>query len=123
MTDTAINPTPTIDRLYILSWEEEDNRVLESHIETSIVQAKNIEEAKSKFLDKFNEFFRKEYEEDEFVEDPYEPYDSFEELSCNEFVEWSISVVINQESEVIDFSGDSKYYQKSFMDKYPGIEL
>lgn len=122
MTATAINPTPTIDRLYILSWKEEGNMVFESPIETSIVQAKNIEEAKSKFLDKFNEFFRKEYEEDEF-EDPYKPYDSFEELSCNEFVEWSISVVINQESEVIDFSGDSKYYQESFMDKYPGIEL
>lgn len=57
------------------------------------------------------------------IEDPYTPYDSFEELSCNEFVEWSISVVINQKSEVIDFSGDSKYYQESFMNKYPGIEL
>lgn len=118
---TAINPTPTIDRLYILSWEEEDNTVFESHIETSVVQAKNLEEAKSKFLDKFNEIFRKEYEEDGF--DPYEPYDSFEELSCNEFVEWSISVVINQKSETIDFSGDSKYYQESFINRYPGIEL
>lgn len=121
MTATAINPT-TIDRLYILSWEEEGNMVFQSPIETSVVQAKNLEEAKYKFLDKFNELFRKEYEEDEF-EDPYEPYDSFVELSCNEFVEWSISVVINQESELIDFSGDSKYYQESFMDKYPGIEL
>lgn len=53
----------------------------------------------------------------------FEPYDSFEELSCNEFVEWSISVVINQESELIDFSGDSKYYQESFINKYPGIPL
>lgn len=119
---TAINPTTSIDRLYILSIIYEDTMVFESPIGTTIVQAKDFEEAKSKFLDKFNEFFRKEYEEDGF-EDPYTPYDSFEELSCNEFVEWSISVVINQESEVIDFSGDSKYYQESFMNKYPGIEL
>lgn len=121
MTATAINPT-TIDRLYILSILYEESMILEPSLGITVVQAENIEKAKSKFLDKFNEIYLKEYEEDGF-EDPYEPYDSFEELSCNEFVEWSISVVINQESEVIDFSGDSKYYQKSFMDKYPGIEL
>lgn len=91
---TAINPTTSIDRLYILPIIYENTMVFESPIETTIVQAKDFEKAKSKFLDKFNEF-----------------------------VEWSILVVINQESEVIDFSGDSKYYQESFMNKYPGIEL
>lgn len=54
---TAINPTTSIDRLYILSIIYENTMVFESPIETTIVQAKDFEEAKSKFLDKFNEFF------------------------------------------------------------------
>lgn len=123
MATTAINSTTMIDRLYILSRTYENTMVFEPSIETIIVQAENLESAKNKCLDKFNEIFRKEYEEDGLDPYDYEPYDSFEELSCNEFVEWSISVVINQESELIDFSGDSKYYQESFINKYPGIPL
>lgn len=56
---TAINPTTSIDRLYILSIIYEDTMVFESPIGTTIVQAKDFEEAKSKFLDKFNEFLEK----------------------------------------------------------------
>lgn len=50
MTATAINPTTTIDRLYILSIFNDDPRISISPLTIHSVRASNLKEAKDKFF-------------------------------------------------------------------------
>lgn len=117
-----------MERLYILSWIMEDSTIFESTLENFLVQAENLEEAKSKFLDVLNESFRNEEEEEEEEEltpQPidFEPYITFEEMASHEFEYWTISLFLNGECYTIDFEGDSSIYQKLFKENYPNTPL
>lgn len=118
-----------MERLYILSWIMEDSTIFESSIETFLVQAENLEEAKSKFLvflskflDVLNESFRDEEEEDEDIEYIPQPI-TFEEMASQELDYWTISLVLNGVCYTIDFEGDPSIYQNFFKENYPNTPL
>lgn len=128
MTATTINPTTSIDRLYILSIFD-DSGEFESPITVYSVKANNLKEAKDKFFKILKNFIEKLIKQHVYITEGDE-FEDFDDMVADEyFSNWSMVLIDLNTMEnmgIVDIDpciGEPDYYQKNFMNKYPNTLL